>query len=259
MEYELDGDLFLATRRGIGAKCLVSLCPSSRFFRRSVLILFSSQSLQKIPTYKESIINPTSSSSRSVRMTNYKWGFASKLALDRDEDGETGRMSKDAKALEKVREDVDAATAGESSAVVKGKKAIGPMLPPGLSRPDSDSDDDDIGPTPRPSSHKRPSAPNESDRQYAHEQSLSQQHLSRATRAPRDNSALEAEGSRSVGRERMQENKRAKRDANKSFSQRKDEDDGAEVGEDVLMGSAGNADFKAKWVAPFLSLFFRIY
>lgn len=176
--------------------------------------------------------------------------------------------SADARALDKAREDVEAMTAAAASELAEGSGAgskkrsapIGPMLPPGLgnssSRNDSDNDDDDTlpGPSRAPKNQNSTTRMSEADRQYALEAHTEALHLSRSTRAPRDNSEREVY----AGKEKMVENKRARRESDKSYREgrgERDDADGEVLREDVLMGSGGSDSFRAQ-LSRFLSFCF---
>ncbi|KAF8323892.1 hypothetical protein DL93DRAFT_2069984 [Clavulina sp. PMI_390] len=193
----------------------------------------------------DSIYNPSSAAThRASNLTGYKWSFASKLALE-------GGKSVDSRALEKAREDVEAATAGSSSggtaAATSSRKPIGPMLPPGVGgggRDDDDEDDDGPMPPPSSSSSSRPRDPmmSEADRQFEREARADRLVLSRASRHPRDNSEHEVFASGS--KEKMMENKRARRDNDRSFREAKDADADGMGGyrdEDILGGGGGDS------------------
>lgn len=189
------------------------------------------------PTYdrnEDVIYNPPASSQRAAQLTGYKWSFASKL---------TNANNADAKALERAREDVMSATADDLTAAggrTSGKKTIGPMLPPSRDTGDIDMEDDnDDGPG--PASRAKPTKMSEADKQYERETQAERLALSRATRRPADRSEAEVH----AGKEKMLENKRARRDGDKSFREGKDRDaDGEIMSEDVLMG--GGDSFRAQ-------------
>lgn len=147
-----------------------------------------------------------------------------------------------------------ASAAASSGGGSSGKRGgpIGPMLPPGLGNGGggggSDGDEEMMpGPSQATSAAASGRMMSEADRQYERESAADKLALSRASRRTngRDNSEFELDGSRAVGKERMLENKRAKRDGDKAYRDAK-EDGGLDVREDVLMGAGSSDSFRAQ-------------
>lgn len=158
-------------------------------------------------------IDPSKQSATS--QTAYKWSFASKRSRAEDE------------ALHAARAEVGAATyrvGGEPSSRSGGggnKRVQGPSLPPQADRLLA-----------REAAEERATA----ERDY-------QRKRDRAEARDRIEDMV---GPREVGRERVLEKKRERREGDRAFRERGDE--GLEVDEGTLLG--GGSSFKAEWVFP---------
>lgn len=154
-------------------------------------------------------MDPSKQSATS--QTGYKWAFASK------------RTKADNNALQAARAEVGAATYGvgdePSTTASSGKRVQGPALPP-------------LG-----------------DRilaqEAAEEMAAAEREYQRKREKVEARERLEdMVGPREVGRERMLEKKRERREGDRAFRERGDE--GLEVDEGMLLG--GGDSFKAQWV-----------
>ncbi|KAH7060941.1 hypothetical protein BKA62DRAFT_424946 [Auriculariales sp. MPI-PUGE-AT-0066] len=143
--------------------------------------------------------------------TGYKWSFVER---------EGGKADRD--AMKRVREAVASDSHGPSPSSSSSTRVLGPALPPGTA-----------------GRMQGPSMPSASDLQSAREDAAEldgrdrQSSRKRARQEERDR-VEDAVGPREVGREAMLANKRAKRDADRSFRNAKE--DGDEVDADTLMG-----------------------
>ena len=155
-------------------------------------------------------IDPSKQSATS--QTAYKWSFASKRNRAEDE------------ALQAARAEVGVATyhvGGEPSSRPGNKRVQGPSLPPQADRVLA-----------REAAEERAAA----ERDY-------QRKRDRAEAWERIEDVV---GPREVGRERVLEKKRERREGDRAFRERGDE--GLEVDEGTLLG--GGSSFKAEWVFP---------
>jgi type IV secretory pathway VirB10-like protein len=160
-------------------------------------------------------VDPSKQSATS--QTAYKWAFASK------------RTKADDEALRTARTEVGAATYGADSKPPKpgdgsSKRVQGPALPP--------QDDCVLA---REAEEEKAAA----EREY-------QRKRDRAEARDRIEDMV---GPREVGRERMLEKKRERREGDRAFRERGDE--GLEMDEGTLMGGADS--FKAQWVLPIIT------
>lgn len=149
------------------------------------------------------LIDPTSVSSNQI--TSYKWSFSDNNSAIENEQ------------RKKIREAVSSDTYGLTPAATSGsdtqkpKRILGPSLPSGSDRQLIREEGEDI----------------------AH----AERHAKRKREKMEDKERLEDMlGPREVGRERMLEVKRAKRESDSAYQEKK-EDGGIEVSDDVLMGS----------------------
>ena len=160
-------------------------------------------------------VDPSKQSATS--QTAYKWSFASK------------RTKADDDALQAARTEVGAATYGVDNRpppTTSGnggvKRVQGPTLPP------------------------------QADRILAREDAEERSAAERGYQRKRDKAEARERvedmvGPREVGRERMLEKKRERREGDRAFRERGDE--GLDADEGTLMG--GGDSFKAQWVTPF--------
>lgn len=160
-------------------------------------------------------MDPSKQSATS--QTAYKWGFASK------------RTKAENDALQVTRAEVGAATYGVGNA----------------DGPSTTSGDD------RSKRVKGPTLPSQTDHILAREAAEEQAAAEREYRRKRDKAEArerieDTVGPREVGRERMLEKKRERRESDRAFRERGDE--GLEMDEGTLMG--GGDSFKAQWVFP---------
>ena len=160
-------------------------------------------------------IDPSKQSADS--QTAYKWSFASKRTRAEDE------------ALRAARAEVGASTyraSGEPpsrSGDGGNKRVQGPTLPP------------------------------QADRVLAREAAEERATAERDYQRKRDKAEARERvedmvGPREVGRERVLEKKRERREGDRAFRDRGDE--GLEVDEGTLLGAGGGDSFKAEWVFP---------
>ena len=159
-------------------------------------------------------MDPSKQSATS--QTAYKWAFASK------------RTKADDVALQAARTEVGAATYGAdnrppptTSGHGSVKRVLGPTLPPQADRILAREDAEERAAAEREYQRKR-------DKAEARER------------------IEDMVGPRAVGRERMLEKKRERRDGDRAFREKGDE--GLDVDEGTLMG--GGDSFKAQWVPP---------
>ena len=158
----------------------------------------------------------------ATSQTAYKWAFTSK------------RTKADDDALQAARAEVGAATYGASN---------GPSRTPG------------------DGSIKRvqgPTLPPQADRTLAREAAEEEATAEREYQRKRDKAEArdrveDMVGPREVGRERMLEKKRERRDNDRAFREKGDE--GLDVDERTLMGGGGGDSFKAQWVLPCITHF----
>ena len=160
----------------------------------------------------------------ATSQTAYKWAFASK------------RTKADNDALQAARTEVGAATYGvdnrpppTTSGNGSVKRVLGPTLPP------------------------------QADRILAREDAEEKAAAEREYQRKRDKAETRERvedmvGPREVGRERMLEKKRERREGDRAFRERGDE--GLDVDEGTLMG--GGDSFKAQWVAPCITRLLRL-
>ena len=160
-------------------------------------------------------IDPSKQSADS--QTAYKWSFASKRTRAEDE------------ALRAARAEVGASTyraSGEPpsrSGDGGNKRVQGPTLPPQADRVLAREAADERATAERDYQRKR-------DKAEARER------------------VEDMVGPREVGRERVLEKKRERREGDRAFRDRGDE--GLEVDEGTLLGASGGDSFKAEWVFP---------
>lgn len=159
-------------------------------------------------------MDPSKQSATS--QTAYKWAFASK------------RTKADNDALQVARTEVGAATYGvdntpppTTSGGGNAKRIQGPTLPPHADRILAREDAEEKATAEREYQRKR-------DKAEARER------------------IEDMVGPREVGRERMLEKKRERRDGDRAFREKGDE--GLDIDEGTLMG--GGDSFKAQWVTP---------
>jgi hypothetical protein len=160
-------------------------------------------------------IDPSKQSANS--QTAYKWSFASKRTRAEDE------------ALQAARAEVGAATYREPlsrSGDRSNKRVQGPSLPP------------------------------QADRVLAREAAEERAAAERDYQRKRDKAEARERvedmvGPREVGRERVLEKKRERREGDRAFRDRGDE--GLDVDEKTLLG--GGDSFKAEWVFPLIICF----
>ena len=159
-------------------------------------------------------VDPSKQSATS--QTAYKWAFASK------------RTKADDVALQAARTEVGAATYGvdnrpppTTSRDGSVKRVQGPTLPPQVDRILAREDAEERAAAERDYQRKR-------DKAEARER------------------IEDMVGPREVGRERMLEKKRERREGDRTFREKGDE--GLEIDEGTLMG--GGDSFKAQWVTP---------
>jgi hypothetical protein len=160
-------------------------------------------------------VDPSRQSATS--QTAYKWAFASK------------RTKVDEEALQTARSEVGAATYGidrqpPKSGEGSSKRVQGPALPP------------------------------QGDRILAREAEEEKAAAEREYQRKRDKAEArdrveDMVGPREVGRERMLEKKRERREGDRAFRERGDE--GLDIDERTLMG--GGDSFKAQWVFPIIT------
>lgn len=149
------------------------------------------------------LTDPTSVSCNQI--TSYKWSFSdNSSALENEQ-------------RRKIREAVGSDTYGLTPAATSGsdtpksKRIIGPSLPSGSDR--------------------------QLIREEAEDTAHTERHIKRKREKMEDKERLEdVLGPREVGKERMLEVKRAKRESDSAYREKK-EDGGIEVSDDVLMGS----------------------
>lgn len=151
----------------------------------------------------------------ATSQTAYKWAFTS------------NRTKADNDALQVARAEVGAATygVGNGPSTTPGdgniKRVQGPTLPPQADRILA--------------------------REAAEEKAAAErEHQRKRDRAEARERVEDAVGPREVGRERMLEKKRERREGDRAFRERGDE--GLDVDEGTLMG--GGDSFKAQWVLP---------
>ncbi len=160
-------------------------------------------------------IDPSKQSANS--QTAYKWSFASKRTRAEDE------------AQQAARAEVGAATYREPSSRSgdgSNKRVQGPSLPP------------------------------QADRVLAREAAEERAAAERGYQRKRDKAEArdrveDMVGPREVGRERMLEKKRERREGDRAFREKGDE--GLEIDEGTLLG--GGDSFKAEWVLPLIVCF----